>query len=161
MPKDKFINEMMKALLWSNGSLAKLVQYSAPHQETFRRHQVRHLARAANVLKNLSYAEHRFDSSARPLGRMVVHVEALVLTANDIIRERAPNSKDYKGAPIGLWSCLTLNRCFNSAWLPMLARSSCASCVSLTRNALIYPSCLTTSTFSKPRPPTCLFALGA
>ena len=98
MPKDKFINEMMKALLWSNGSLAKLVQYSAPHQETFRRHQVRHLARAANVLKNLSYAEHRFDSSARPLGRMVVHFEALVLTANDIIRERAPNSKDYKGA---------------------------------------------------------------
>ena len=98
MPKDNVINEMMKALLWSNGSLAGLVQYSAPHRETFRRHRARHLARAANVLKNLSDAEHRFDSSARPLGRMVVHLEALMLTANDIIRKRAPNSKYYKGA---------------------------------------------------------------
>jgi hypothetical protein len=98
LPKDTFINEMMKALLWSSGSLARLVQHSAPHQEAFRRHQIRHLARAAKTLKNLSYAEHRFDSTARPLGRMVVHFEALVLTANDIIRERAPKSKDHKGA---------------------------------------------------------------
>ena len=98
LPKDPFISTLMSALLWSRGSLAKIVQFSASHQETFRRHQVRHMGQAEKTLKNLSYAEHRFDSSARPLGRMVVHFEALVLTAADIIRERPPNNKDHRGA---------------------------------------------------------------
>jgi hypothetical protein len=98
LPKDKFISKLMATLLWSRGSLARLVQHSAPHQEKFRRHQVRHMGRAATTVKNLSYAEHRFDSSARPLGRMVVHFEALVLTAVDIIRERAKNTREHKGA---------------------------------------------------------------
>ena len=49
-------------------------------------------------MKNLSYAEHRFDSTARPLGRMITHFDKLLSTAVDIIRERAPASPEHQGA---------------------------------------------------------------
>ena len=98
LPKDRFISKLMARLLWSRGSLARLVQHSAQHQETFRRHQVRHMGGAAATLRNLSYAAQRFDSTARPLGRMVIHFEALVMTAVDIIRERQPASREHQGA---------------------------------------------------------------
>ena len=71
---------------------------SPSHRDAFRRHQVRHAGRAASTLKNLSYAEHRFDSTARPLGRMILHFEALVMTTVDIIRERRPASLEHRGA---------------------------------------------------------------
>ena len=49
-------------------------------------------------MKDLSYAKQRFDSTARPLGRMVVHFEALLQTAMDIVRERGPSTKEHQSA---------------------------------------------------------------
>ena len=80
LPKDPCINNMIAKLLWSRGSLAKLVQHSPQHRGAFRRHQVRHTGSAVSTLKNLPYAARRFDSTARPLGRMILHFEALVTT---------------------------------------------------------------------------------
>ena len=68
LPKDPYISKLMAKLLWSRGSLARLVQHSPQHRDAFRRHQARHAGRAASTLKNLSYAEHRFDSTVTAAG---------------------------------------------------------------------------------------------
>jgi hypothetical protein len=97
LPKDAFINKLMTTLLWSRGSLARLVQHSPQFQEKFKHHQRRH-SPAGKPVKDLSYAKQRFDSTARPLGRMVVHFEALLQTAMDIVRERGPSTKEHQSA---------------------------------------------------------------
>ena len=48
-------------------------------------------------MKNLPYAEHCFDSTTRPLRRMILHFEALVMTAVDKIRKRRPASLEHRG----------------------------------------------------------------
>jgi len=97
LPKDAYISKLMTTLLWSRGSLAMLVKHSPQFQEKFKHHQLRH-SPAGNPVKDLSYAKHRFDSTARPLGRMVVHFEALLQTAMDIVRERGPSTKEHQSA---------------------------------------------------------------
>ena len=39
LPKDPFINNLMSTLIWSRGSLTKLVQYSAHFREKLRPNQ--------------------------------------------------------------------------------------------------------------------------
>ena len=78
------------------GSLTKLIQYSGHFQNQFRKHQLR-LSGGATI-KDLSYAAQRFDSTVRPLGRMVNHFDAFVQTAMDIMNERAPSKKEHQGA---------------------------------------------------------------
>ena len=160
LPKDKFISKMLAALLWSKASLAKIVQFSAPHQETFKRHQIQHMGHAARTTKNLSYAEHRFDSSARPLGRMVVHFEALVLTAVDIIRERAPNNKDHKGANRAL-DLLDTESMLQLGMVTDACEIVVRLFASLTRSVSTYPRCVATFRLSKPPPRTCSHVVGA
>ena len=53
-------------------------------------------------MKNLSYAEHRFDSTARPPDRMIIYFEALFSPTVDIIRERAPTNPEHRGANYAL-----------------------------------------------------------
>ena len=48
--------------------------------------------------RHSGYAEQRFDSIARPWGRIIIHFEALVLTSAVITRERQPVSRDRRGA---------------------------------------------------------------
>jgi hypothetical protein len=96
LPKDPFINNLMSTLIWSRGSLTKLVQYSAHFQEKFRQHQLRLSTGAA--VKDLSYAAQRFDSTARPLGRMIDHFDAFLQTAMDIMNEREPSKKEHQSA---------------------------------------------------------------
>ncbi|MFM7978081.1 MAG: hypothetical protein ACKPKO_02090, partial [Candidatus Fonsibacter sp.] len=73
------------------------------HQETIRRHQLRHAASGGMpILNNLSYAKHRFDSTAKPLGRMIMHFDVLVQTTVDIICERNPASSEHRGANLAL-----------------------------------------------------------
>jgi hypothetical protein len=50
------------------------------------------------VVKDLSYAAQRFDSTARPLGRMIDHFDAFLQTAMDIMNERAPSKKEHQSA---------------------------------------------------------------
>ena len=96
LPKDPFINILMSTLIWARGSLTKLVQYSAHFREKFRLNQLR-FSRGA-VVKDLSYAAQRFDSTARPLGRMIDHFDAFLQTAMDIMNERAPSKKEHQSA---------------------------------------------------------------
>ncbi|MFM7990123.1 MAG: hypothetical protein ACKPKO_63490, partial [Candidatus Fonsibacter sp.] len=56
----------------------------------------------ANSETNLSYAEHRFDSTAKPLGRMLMNFDALVQATVNIIRERNPTSSEHRGANLAL-----------------------------------------------------------
>ena len=46
-------------------------------------------------VKDLSCAKQRFDSTARPLGRLVGHFDEFVQTAMDIMDERAPSQKEH------------------------------------------------------------------
>ena len=96
LPKDPFINNLMSTLLWSRGSLTKLVQYSAHFQDKFRQNQLR--LSGGPTVKDLSYAAQRFDSTARPLGRMIDHFDAFLQTAMDIMNERAPSKKEHQSA---------------------------------------------------------------
>ena len=50
------------------------------------------------MVKDLSYAAQRFDSTARPLGRMIDHFDAFLKTAMDIMNERAPSKKEHQSA---------------------------------------------------------------
>ena len=49
-------------------------------------------------MKNLGYAEHRFDSFTKPLRRMIYHFHAFAGTASVIIRERARLSREHHDA---------------------------------------------------------------
>ena len=97
LPKDPYIKNVLTVLIWSKDSLAKLIQHSQAHQDIWQKLQVE-LRPDYPVLKNLGYAEHRFDSFSRPLRRMVVHFHAFICTANVIILERARISREHQGA---------------------------------------------------------------
>ena len=94
-PKTLFIKNLMSTLVWSRGSLTKLIQFSGHFQNKFQTHQLR--LSGGTTIKDLSYAAQRFDSTVRPLGRMVNRFEAFLHTAMDIVRERAPSKKEHQG----------------------------------------------------------------
>ena len=56
------------------------------------------LGRENPVLKNLGYAEHRFDSFSKPLRRIVLHFHAFVYTAHIIIRKRDKSTREHQGS---------------------------------------------------------------
>ena len=120
------------------------MQYSAHCREKkrFRLNQLR-FSRGA-VVKDLSYAAQRFDSTARPLGRMIDHFDAFLQTAMDIMNERAPSKKEHQSAN----RALTILGTETMLQLGMVA-DACEIVVRLIRlwttNASRSPNCRTTS----------------
>ena len=102
LPKDAYIHRLLSLLLWSKNSLTRLIQHSACHSEAFKRHQSRQTGHVAHLISNLSYAEQRFDSLCRPLGRLVIHFDAIVMTAADVISERPRSSPEHQAANAAL-----------------------------------------------------------
>ncbi len=49
-------------------------------------------------VSDLSFAKQRFDSIQKPLGRIVLNLEALIATATIVLDERGPNSNEGSGA---------------------------------------------------------------
>jgi len=96
LPADPFIRQLMTALLWSRGSLARLVQHSPHWRDKFRHHQLRFSG--GPTVKDLAYSKQRFDSTARPLGRMIDHFDAFLAIAADIMNERRPSTQEHKRA---------------------------------------------------------------
>ena len=46
----------------------------------------------------MSFAKQRFDSSAKPLGRCILNLDALIRAVEIIMRQRPTNSKEAQGA---------------------------------------------------------------
>jgi len=96
LPCDPFIRRLMSALLWSRRSLTRLVQHSAHWREKFRQLQLRFSD--GPVIKDMQYSKQRFDSTARPLGRMIDHFDAFLAIAAAVMNERTPCTDEHQSA---------------------------------------------------------------
>ena len=96
LPKDPIHQRLDVHAHRPRGSLTKLIQFSGHFQNQFQTRQLR--LSGGTTTKDLSYATQRFDSTARPVGRMIDHFDAFVQTSMDIVDERAPSKKEHPGA---------------------------------------------------------------
>ena len=49
-------------------------------------------------VRNMSFAKQRFDSTAKPLGRCVLNLDAVISTMNIVCGEYPATSKEHRGA---------------------------------------------------------------
>ena len=100
---DPILHEILQVLLYGQPSVARLLHHSLPFQTIFER-EVGKQTRPGNAadirgtVKNMSFAKQRFDSSAKPLGRCVLNLDALISTMEIIMRQRPTSSKEAQGA---------------------------------------------------------------
>ena len=85
---DPLLKQLMEALLFSKNSIAKLLRFSGAFADIFAGEVQRQSRDGSSVgdVRNLSFAKQRFDSTAKPLGRCVWHLDALISTCH-IVRD--------------------------------------------------------------------------
>ncbi len=93
--RDPQLARLANTLLFNKNSVAKLIRFSEQFANLFAQevnHQTRrgHAASVKSKLANLSFTKQRFDSTAKPLGRCVMNLDALLTTCRIIrgTRER-------------------------------------------------------------------------
>ena len=79
------------------------------------------------LVKNLGFARHRFDSVAKPLGRMVANIDALIATALQIAGERRGKREGIATELFLVW--LDTERCLQAA----LMSDALDECMAFTR----------------------------
>ena len=80
-------------------------------------------------VRNMSFAKQRFDSTAKPLGRCLLNLDAVISTMHIVCGEYAAASKEHRGAAESL---RVLSQEANLILLGMLADAS-DECLLLTR----------------------------
>ena len=98
---DPLLQQICDVVLFSKNSIAKLLCYSGDFADIFAqevRQQTREGSAAALIgeVKNLSFAKQRFDSTAKPLGRCLWNLDALISTCHIILERRQPRSEPGK-----------------------------------------------------------------
>ena len=88
---DPVLQRICDVLLFNKHSIAKLLRFSEPfskifHEEVGRQTREGNAAALRGQVKNLSFAKQRFDSTAKPLGRCLWNLDALISTCH-IIQE--------------------------------------------------------------------------
>ena len=89
-----YIKELRTVLVWSKDSLAKLIQRSQACRDVWQDLPVE-LGQEDTVLKNMGYAERRFDSISKLLRRIIIKFHAFVDTAHLIIRKRDKSTREH------------------------------------------------------------------
>ena len=85
---DAFLSETANVLVWQKQSITKLLEYSHVFMGWFQQYQDKMETSVTHSIRNVSYAKHHFDGASKPLGRMCLKLEAIVMTAIRVARER-------------------------------------------------------------------------
>ena len=87
--------------MWDKDSLSSIIEYS----DVFKKYFANMTKKAHNEgdlqgvrVRNLGLARHRFESTQKPLSRLVLWFDAAVATALYIMRERRSGSREHKAA---------------------------------------------------------------
>jgi hypothetical protein len=109
--------------------LAKTIRYTRVFQYLFAHHpRERRTDPAQPIIKNLAFAQQRFDSLAKPLARLVQHFDSALDVVTDILRERGRASPEHINA------ARLVDILDSEAMLQMGMLADCAElCLELTR----------------------------
>ena len=90
---DAFLQETLQMFLTSKGSIVRLIQNSQEFKAWYQENVRKMPGRIGLKVSNLSWAKHRYDSLARPLGRAIHNVFAVVQTAVQIWQSRSTHKE--------------------------------------------------------------------
>ena len=82
--KDPVIKDIVETVVTGRQSIIRLVQNSPEFSAWYKDFKAAESNRIGDRVQNFSFAKHRFDSTAKPLGRAVLGIRALVKTASRI-----------------------------------------------------------------------------
>ena len=131
---DSKLDRIMRVVVLGETSVARLLKNSRQLQCMFEE-EVSKQARKGNAagvqgsIRNMSFAKQRFDSTAKPLGRCLLNLDATISTMDLICQQRPAASKEHKGA---LQFLQLLSEPQNVVLMGMLADAS-DECLVLTR----------------------------
>jgi hypothetical protein len=92
----------MQAVVTGETSVARLLKNSRPFQCIFEQ-EVGKQVRSGSAdgmkgsVRDMSFAKQRFDSTAKPLGRCLLNLDAAISTMDIICRQRPATSKEHQG----------------------------------------------------------------
>jgi hypothetical protein len=88
---DPFLQEVIHHLILGKHSITSLIQHSTVFSGWFQKNvqQVNYKVSDSARISNLSCIKVRFDSTSKPMSRMVLLYEAVLLTAQQIVGQRA------------------------------------------------------------------------
>ena len=127
---DPVLQLLLQTAVLKPHSIARQIKDSQPLRGIFVREARNQASRddLIAVVTDMSFAPQRFDSLQKPLGRIVLNLEALLSYCNLVVRERGPTSLDGQGC-ISFLDSLTEE---NVILLGMMADAS-DECMILTR----------------------------
>jgi hypothetical protein len=100
---DPVLDHILQVVVLGEASVARLLKNSRRLQCLFEA-EVAKQTRPGNAagiqsdVRNMSFAKQRFDSTAKPLGRCMLNLEALTSTMDIICRGHQPATKEHRGA---------------------------------------------------------------
>ena len=128
---DSRLNHIMDTIVLGPSSVSRILRNSRPLASIFEE-EVSKQERMAGVqssMRNMSFAKQRFDSTAKPLGRCLLNLDATISTMDIICARRGTSSPEHKGA-LGFLQLISQEA--NLILLGMLA-DACDECLVLTR----------------------------
>ena len=129
---DTCLERIMQAVVLGQGSASRLLKNSRRLQCIFEGEVKKQDCLEDGVqssVRNMSFAKQRFDSTAKPLGRCLLNLDAVISTMNIVCGEYPATSKEHRGAAEFLH---VLSQEANLILLGMLADAS-DECLLLTR----------------------------
>jgi len=129
---DNCLGRIMQAVVLGQGSVSRLLKNSRRLQCIFEEEvnkQDRVLGGIQSSVRNMSFAKQRFDSTAKPLGRCLLNLDAVISMMNIVCGEYPATSNEHRGAAEFLH---VLSHEANLILLGMLADAS-DECLLLTR----------------------------
>jgi hypothetical protein len=128
---DSRLDHIMNTIVVGQGSVSRILKNSRQlacifEQEVSKQER---LAGVDSSMRNMSFAKQRFDSTAKPLGRCLLNLDATISTMDIICAQRQTSSLEYQGAFRFLQM---ISQETNLILLGMLA-DACDECLVLTR----------------------------
>lgn len=99
---DPNLNRIMQAVVTGETSVARLLKNSRLFQCIFEEEVCKQMrsgsaAGMQGSVRDMSFAKQRFDSTAKPLGRCLLNLDAAISTMDIICRQRPTTSKEHRG----------------------------------------------------------------
>ena len=128
---DSRLGHIMNTIVVGQGSVSRILKNSRQLASIFEQEvsKQERLAGVDSSMRNMSFAKQRFDSTAKPLGRCLLNLDASISTMDIICMQRQTSSMEYQGAFRFLQM---ISQETNLILLGMLA-DACDECLVLTR----------------------------
>lgn len=86
---DPYLKGIVEQVLTSKHSIVQRIENSHLHRDTLQERCAAEDARVSTRIKNLRAAKHRFESWAKPMGRLTIYRNAIIAVAEVITQTRA------------------------------------------------------------------------